>query len=226
MQNRNRLAIILSTVGALIVVGVLIVVNLPSKDQSDMIFSDLPQSLSADGHPILGNPDAPVTMRVYEDLGCPNCQFFWAETEPDVIENYVVPGLVKLEIFTIAFVNASSLPGAEAIACANDQGHFWEYREILFHNQGVRAFDRSNLVDWAEDIGLDRSEFSNCFDLGRHQSEVIDRSQAAFEFGISGTPTSVINGVRYVGVLPFLSTDPDILSIDVALTEALVEAGQ
>jgi protein-disulfide isomerase len=220
MQNRNRSIILGVSALAVIVVIALIVVNRPTTDVTVFGFDDLGKSVSASGHPVLGNPDAPVTMRVYEDLGCPNCKTFWADTEPDIIESYVKAGTVKIEIFTLAFVNASSLPGAEGVLCAADQGYFWEYREVLFQNQGVRAFDRSNLLDWAEDIGMDRSTFGNCFDLGKYQADVVEQSQQAFEFGITGTPTSEINGVRHVGVFPFISTDV-VEGMDSILTGAL-----
>jgi len=165
------------------------------------------RGLTEDGLPYLGNVDAPVTLRIYEDLGCHNCQDFFQNTEPSILENFVATGLVRIEIYTLAFVNSQSLPGAEAATCAQDQDKFWEYRDILFTNQGVNAFTRTNLVTWAEELELNRAEFASCYDQAVHQQEILRKSQLAFEVGVTGTPTTEVNGERHVGVLPYETQD-------------------
>ena len=58
---------------------------------------------------------------------------------------------------------------------------------------------------------------------GRRTQDIINRSQSAYDFGITGTPTSEIAGVRYPGVLPFDREDPP--GIKQLLDAALEEAG-
>lgn len=165
--------------------------------------SSIPRGMTEDGLPYIGNADAPVTMRIYEDLGCHNCRDFFRDTEPEIIDQYVATGKVKIEIFTLAFVNTSSLPGAEAATCAMDQDKYWEYRGLLFTKQGVEAFSRTNMVQWAEDLGLNVQTFSSCFDREVYRQAIMDRSSRALDVGITGTPTSEINGERHVGVFAF-----------------------
>jgi protein-disulfide isomerase len=126
-------------------------------------------------------------MLVYEDLGCPNCQNFYATVEPQVMSDFVAQGRVKIVIYTLAFVNAQSLPAAEAVACALDQGFFWQYRDAVFNNQGIRQFNRDNLIAFATELDMDVDAFSECFDLGTHTQEILQRSQTAYDFGITGT---------------------------------------
>jgi protein-disulfide isomerase len=100
-------------------------------------------------------------------------------------------------------VNQQSLPAAEGTSCALDQGAFWEYRDIVFNNQGVRPFNRESLVDFANEAGLDVNEFSRCYDFGSHTDAIIESTNRALDFGITGTPTTEIGGQRHVGVLPY-----------------------
>ncbi len=230
-EQTNKLLIIGGiVVAAVVVVGLLIASNrTPDVDASSapVIDPSIPRGLTKDGNPYLGEPDAPVTMLLYEDFGCHNCKTFHEDVDARLIEEYIVPGRVKLVIYYIAFVDAaSSLPGAEGATCALDQGEFWEYRDLLFENQGVRAFSRENLIQFAETAGLDIAQFSNCFDRKEYTQEIVDRSQVAYDFGITGTPTLEINGERQVGVFPYVGETPNQLSVKALLDIALQEAGE
>jgi protein-disulfide isomerase len=200
------------SVVSIVVVAVLVYSNRPRETDLDHLeqVASLPRGIDVmTGLPYLGEADAPVDMIVYEDLGCPNCRNFFTTVEPGIISEFVEEGKVRLLIFTLAFVNASSLPAAEGVACALDQDYFWVYRDVVFNNQGVNQYNRTNMIQFAEDVGMDVDQFSECFDLGTHKQAIIERSQTAYEFGITGTPTSEINGVRYPGVVPFDSeSDP------------------
>lgn len=187
--------------------------------------ASLPRGITAEGLHYLGSADAPLTITLFEDMGCPSCRALWAETEPQLVEEYIQTGRVRLVIYTVAIVNAQSLPAAEALACAADQGSYWEYREVLFANQGVVGFNRPNLVQLAEQIGLDTGEFAACYDQARHQNEILNRSEAAFRFGIQATPTIEIAGTRYQGVIPFDRDDPDQPGMQQILDRALDQAG-
>lgn len=211
-----------------VAIGVVIVLALgaqPPEVSSTSEFgpdASIPRGMTDDGLPYLGNADAPVTMRIYEDLGCHNCRDFFRDTEPLVIENFVRSGKVKIEIYTLAFVNSQSLPGAEAVTCALDQGKFWEFRELLYTNQGVVPFTRDNLLAWVDDLGLDHEAFASCFDREVHKQEIIDKSQQALDVGVTGTPTTEVNGERHVGVIAYEGEGtPGLKQIfEIALTEA------
>jgi protein-disulfide isomerase len=210
---------------ALTVLAVLVSANRPRRaDDAHMeLVASLPRGITPEGLPFLGEEEAPVTMTVYEDLGCPNCRTYYFNTEKSVLEEFVAAGEVKLVIYTVAFVNSNSLPGAEGAACAGDQDKFWEYRDALFNNQGVVPFNRENLINIAVDLGLDRDTFARCFDFAAHSQAIIDRSQTAFEFGINATPTTDVNGERHQGALPFL-TEGENTGIQEILQAAIARA--
>lgn len=209
-------------VAVVVVVVLVISANASNKSTSSEYGPDpsIPRGVTEDGLPYIGNADAPVTMRIYEDLGCHNCRDFFRDTEPTIIDEYVATGKVKMEIFTLAFVNTSSLPGAEAAICAMDQDKYWEYRDLLFQKQGVEAFSRTNMVQWAEDLGLNVQTFSSCFDRELYRQTIMEKSSRALDVGITGTPTSEINGERHVGVFAFDGSPGMKQFLDQALAEA------
>jgi protein-disulfide isomerase len=170
----------------------------------------VPTGESENGHPLLGYADAPVTITLYEDYSCSNCKFFFENVEPALLEDYIVPGKVRLEVYPMAFISVQSAPAAEAAACANEQEGFWEYRQLLFSNQGVLGFSRQNLLSIAEAAGLDRQAFAMCFDSARYRQAIYDQTRTAYQFGIQGTPTLIIRGQRYEGVLPYDSSDEEL----------------
>ena len=212
MKNRNtdqtsRLLVLgITTFIALAVVAVIVISNRPNQTDPEVVelVDSLPKGIdAATGLPFLGEADAPVTMLVYEDLGCPNCRNFNLNVEPLVLSDFVLDGQVRFMIYTLAFVNQQSLPAAEGALCALDQDKFWEFRDVVFNNQGIRTFNREGLVAFAEEVGLDMGEFTECYDFGAHTDAILEDTNRALDFGITGTPTTEIAGVRHVGVLPY-----------------------
>jgi peptidylprolyl isomerase len=90
---------------------------------------------------------------------------------------------------------------AEASECADDQGKFWEYHDLLFANQS--AIDVDSLKAYAVRLGLDTASFNNCLDSGKQTSEVQKDAQDAQSYGAGGTPAFFINGRFVSGAIPF-----------------------
>jgi Na+/H+ antiporter NhaA len=139
--------------------------------------------------------DALVTLVEYGDFECPYC----GRAEP------AVRGLIR-EFGELRFVfrhlpltdvHAHAQMAAEASEAAAAQGAFWEMHDMLMDHQGALTF--SDLVGYAESIGIDTDKFSS--DLRKHTgayriAEDIDSADLAT---VSGTPTFFINGNRYYG---------------------------
>lgn len=199
---------------AVLVVAVLIQIGRPDTSDNISLGEVLPENVSSgvteDGIAYLGSQDARVNITLYEDLACHNCKSFYTDTEDEFIRKYVAGGDVVLYIYPVAFVNAQSVPAAEAFECALDQGKNWEYRRLLFLNQGILPFTRDNLISFAETAGLDKSEFSSCYDQGKFATMVRSRTVEAQSSGVNGTPTFDVEGNLYEGVLPLTSNNPEI----------------
>ena len=89
-QQRRRLTLIgLITLGAALIVFAIVWQPLSTVGE---IITVTPATLpDADGLS-LGDPNAPVTIDVFEDFQCPACKSFTENIEPLVIENLVASG--------------------------------------------------------------------------------------------------------------------------------------
>jgi protein-disulfide isomerase len=90
---------------------------------------------------------------------------------------------------------------AEAALCAEDQGKFWPYHDLLFQNQGALQIDA--LKRYASSLGLDGARFATCLDSGAKAAAVKEDLADATEYGVSATPTFFVNGRTLSGAQPF-----------------------
>ena len=82
---------------------------------------------------------------------------------------------------------------AEAALAAHEQKRFWEYANILFHNQN--ALDVASLKRHASAAGLNVERFARDLDSGRLAPTVQEEKRAAARCGVAGTPKFFVNGV-------------------------------
>src|SRR3989337_3931330 len=84
-------------------------------------------SLSDD--PVMGDPNAPVTIVEFSDFQCPFCARFFTDTLPLIEKNYIETGKVKFVYrdFPIPSIHQNAIPAALAAECADDQGMLWGY---------------------------------------------------------------------------------------------------
>jgi len=90
---------------------------------------------------------------------------------------------------------------AEAGACAQDQGKFWELHDKMFTNQNKLAVD--DLKAYAKSVGLDAPKFDKCLDSGEKKAVVEEDMKAGNAAGVNGTPAFFINGVFVNGAQPY-----------------------
>lgn len=154
--------------------------------------------------PPQGNPNVKVTIVEFGDYQCPFCGRFYKNTEPKIIEEYVKTGKAKFYWRDLAFLGEESVWAAEAARCANEQGKFWEYHNLLFEKQGGEnegVFAKANLKQFARESGLNGSLFDSCLDSGKYRSKVEEERQKADQLGVNSTPTTFVGAQRLVGAL-------------------------
>ncbi|MDW8059327.1 MAG: thioredoxin domain-containing protein [Thermomicrobium sp.] len=145
----------------------------------------------------LGDPAAPVHVVIWGDYQCPACASFERQAFPVLLERYIVPGTVRWEFRNLAFIGPESLRAAEAAACAEEQGKFWEYHIGLYANfvganRGGYADQR--LLDLAAQLGLETEAFRSCLVGGRHRERVRTEVEQALHAGVQATPSFSVNG--------------------------------
>ena len=165
----------------------------------------------------LGSPDALVTIVEFADFQCPFCGRFHQTTGKDIIAQYVKTGKARLIYRDFAFLGEESNWASQAARCAGDQGKYWQYHDYLYeHQKGENngAFAKNNLKSFALELGLNAGDFNTCLDSGKHKQDVDNDTEMGRKFGVTGTPTSFVNGKLIQGAVPFATFD---LAIKAAL---------
>jgi protein-disulfide isomerase len=103
--------------------------------------------------------------------------------------------------FPLNSIHPFAQKAAEATECADDQGKFWEYHDLVFANQ--TAIDVDSLKGYAAELGLDTDTFDSCLDEGKQTSEVEKDTTDAQSYGLGSTPAFFINGQPLMGAYPF-----------------------
>ncbi len=119
---------------------------------------------------------------------------------------YVKTGQVRFGYMHFVFLGDESGWAAEASECADEQGKFWEYHDLLFvrhggENQG--AFNKANLKKFAADLKLNTTAFNTCLDSGKYTSVVAAETLSLQSLGVQSTPTFLVNDRPVSGALPF-----------------------
>ncbi len=167
--------------------------NVPERNKAE---------LSVDDDPSIGPKDAPITIIEFSDYQCPFC----ARAEPAVkriLESYKGKVNFVYRDFPLSF-HQYAQKAAEASECADEQGKFWQYHDILFEKQQEWSSGGvSKLKEYAIGLGLDSKKFDECLDSGIYANEVQKDIEDGQNYGVSGTPAFFINGIEVSGAQPF-----------------------
>lgn len=171
--------------------------------------------ISIDDDPIIGDPDAPITIIEFSDFQCPFCARFHVQTLPSLLEEYIDQGKVKLVYrdFPIQSIHPNALPAAVAANCANDQGNFRDMHDMIFENQNqwnnLETVDALQVFSqYALEIKLEQEKFDSCLSSGKHIDEIRKDLDDGRDYGVTGTPgffvgNDQIGYVELKGAQPF-----------------------
>ena len=223
-------------IGALVVILGAALIFVSTRGDSDEEFVEMLQAAHAqfpdelaDGLAV-GDPDAPIIVQSYIDFRCPFCMQFAADQEPQLIEEFVEAGLVRIETRHLPVLGNESVIAAEAAQCAVRQGRGWDMHNKLFQEQvrqgtGTGSFNRDAVKSYARDIGLDTEEFDQCVDTNATIDEVQDDRAEAQSYGFTGTPSFLVNGMPISGAVGSMEGWREIFEELLGDVEAGGEAG-
>jgi len=167
------------------------------------------RDVSVDDDVVMGNKNAKVTIIEFSDYQCPFCRTFWKDTLSQIKKEYIDTGKVKFVYrdYPLSF-HPMAQSSAQAAECAEEQGRYWEIHDKIFgeqekKGQGTVSYTLDELKRWASEIGLDVSKFNQCLDSGKYKAEVEKDFADGTAAGVSGTPSTFINGRLVVGAQPF-----------------------
>jgi len=149
----------------------------------------------------VGAADAPVVIYEFADFQCPACAQFAAVGTPHIKRNHVDAGTVRYVHydFPLIQIHPHAFLAARAGRCADEQGRFWEYHDVLYQEQRSWSGQEDALpafVDYAPRAGADRAQFEACLNSDRYAEEVSQNMRLGESLNVPGTPTLFINGRR------------------------------
>ena len=158
--------------------------------------TDAPALLIVEQDHVEGAAAATVTLVEYGDFECPysreavsTVQALQSEFGHDLRFVY--------RHFPLAHKHPHAVQAAEAAEAAAAQGKFWAMYATLFSHQWELEY--GDLMDYAGQLGLDRTRFSEALNKHRYLDRVRTDVGTGQQHGVTGTPTFFVNGRRQEG---------------------------
>ena len=144
---------------------------------------------------VLGDPAAEVTLTEFADLQCPYCKQYALGVLPQIIETYVRPGKVKLDLQLLRFIGPDSGRGAQAALAGAEQGRMWHFVDLWYRNQGTEN------TGYGDDAFIER--LGTAAGVMRplttaHETALQSAEQQAATAGIDSTPSFLLDGEPFV----------------------------
>ena len=171
----------------------------PSEPQAQAIPA-LTSPLLLQGEPVLGDPNAPLTIVEFSDFECSYCRRFHKQVMPQLTRDYIDTGLVRFvhKDLPLPF-HPHALPAAAAARCAGEQNRYWELYSSLFDQQNCLGC--KGVLAIAAEAELNTSKLQACMEQESTLTLInANRSEAALH-NISATPTFVIGPTQSDGSL-------------------------
>ncbi len=141
--------------------------------------------------PFEGPAGAKVTLVEFFDFECPGCGLYHKLVIKPLRDKY--RGRIRFapRNFPLVELHKNAMDAAIAGACANQQNRFFEFYDLMYANQP--KVTRADAEGYAQSLGLDMDKFKACESDPATLALVLKDRQDGQGFGITGTPTVVIN---------------------------------
>ena len=147
-----------------------------------------------------GDKNAKITIITYESLTCGHCANFHKDVYPQLKEEFIDTGLVKIEFRNFP-LDMAALNAAKIAHCINDGNS--NLLHILYSNQ--KKWAKGENIDEAnkylkkllkdQEINID---FEKCITEKNIEEYVLnDRIEGVKKFKVNATPTIIINDKKF-----------------------------
>jgi protein-disulfide isomerase len=151
--------------------------------------------------PVYGNSESPVTIRIFEDFQCSACAVA-AEGLAYVRQAYGDRVHIVWNDFPLSGGHPNALLAANAGRCAEEQGKFWEYGDLLYQGQMAwyeQADPTEIFVSYAKGLEMNEAAFTVCLDERTYNEKIQNDVKEGIANRVDSTPTFFVNNKRYVG---------------------------
>lgn len=149
-------------------------------------------------NPSRGAETPAVTVVEFADFQCDACKTLSDNLEV-LLRDYPDAVRVVWKDMPNEEAHPVATPAAVAAHCADRQGKFWEYHDLLFERQTYLSEDE--LTKIAVEAGLDTDAFARCYDARDTLGIVRKDYEEGLALGILATPTIFIGTESYAGAL-------------------------
>ena len=179
-----------------VIIGImagLTVVTISTNDNDSTILTI--SKLSENGSPIMGDPNAPITILEFGDYQCTFCYKFHQNTLDVINEEFIKTGKLKVIYKDFPLNGPDSKLASEASYCAHDQDKYWQYHDQLYENwAGERTgwITREALSKFAESLNLNTVEFNKCLNENKYENKINSIYEFGNDIGIDATPSFLV----------------------------------
>lgn len=142
----------------------------------------------------IGPAAATVTVVNYGDYQCPECHKRHHEAQK-MLDELVHSVQFVYRHFPLIKVHPNALRAAEAAEAAAAQGKFWEMHRRLYDRPD--KLSERNLRSHAREIGLDLNRYDREMKDSTYAARILKSYYDSMVNGITGAPTTFINGALY-----------------------------
>lgn len=161
--------------------------------------------------PYEGNASAKINVIEFGDYQCPICGEWFSQSQTQLLNGYVNTGKVRFYFMDFSFLGPDSFTLAQGAWCANDQGLYYPYHDLIYSNQGTEntgwASAAKVKVIVADLSGLNTQQFNSCLDSLKYDSQVKLLTKVGQDSGVTGTPAFLI-GNSNIGYLSVVGNQP------------------
>ncbi len=164
------------------------------------IFNNLSQPLDNNNDPSLGLESSKIKIFYFSDFSCSFC------LEQDrVIRNVYDKFSQEIRVVWKDYPDLSSLENfsyqaARAARCANEQGLFWDYNNLLYNKESDFNVIKGQLfINLADNLKLNMNNFKNCLSDIKVDNDIMNNVFEAESLGLVGIPYIYINDIDILG---------------------------
>lgn len=146
---------------------------------------------------VVGDAGAPVQFIEYLDLQCPFCRDASESVIPQLVDEFVRPGRITMEMRTLGLLGAASILGARGAVAAENQDALLAFDQAMFANQGEENggwLTEDLMVEVATALGMDAEKFQADLAADASAAALRQREQQAIADDLQGVPHFEIIG--------------------------------
>jgi protein-disulfide isomerase len=169
-------------------------------DSLQALLAGLPQSRTADGAFLVGEPDAPFTLVVFADWACPHCIDYESAVVVPFVREFVASGQANYEFRPFPTAGGDTTVAAAQLAeCAEtfEPGAFWDSYATFFQMAELGAYSVNTILSTLSNrLSVTQDELIACVMEWDNNHETPLQIYTDYEFarqaGIGGTPAVLV----------------------------------